>query len=247
MKKIVIKDCNIPKIDRNIACIGYFDGVHRGHQKLIKETLVLAKKNNLKSMVICFEPDPEDVISKSKNKHILSFEDRLTSFESLGIDIVCVIKFDEILMKLKANAFIHKYLKKMNINTLICGYDFSFGYKGEGKPELLSKSINVIVIDEVSYYSKKISSTRIKQAINEGNFKLVNKLLGYEYSIMVKAINVSKKGSKWLIEANSVDNNLVMPRDGTYNGFDIKNNRFILTSKDKIDINDNLLLVFKNE
>lgn len=247
MKKIVIKDCNIPKIDRNIACIGYFDGVHRGHQKLIKETIDLALKNNLKSMVICFDPDPDDVISKCNNKHILSFNDRLTSFESLGIDIVCVIRFDETLMKQKANIFIQKYLKKMNIRTLICGYDFSFGYKGEGKPELLSKSINVIVIDEVSYYSKKISSTRIKQAISDGNFKLVNKLLGYEYSLMVKAKNISKKGSKWLIEANCVDNKLIIPKEGLYNDFEIKNNHFILTSKDIIDINDNLLLVFKNE
>ena len=95
MKKIIIKDNIIPSIEDNVSCIGYFDGVHKGHQALIKVCKDLAKMNNLKSMVICFDPDPIDIISNSKNKHILSFKDRLETFKELGIDIVCVIKFDE--------------------------------------------------------------------------------------------------------------------------------------------------------
>lgn len=247
MKKIIIKDSNIPFIEETISCIGYFDGVHRGHQALINVCIDLAKMNNLKSMVICFDPDPNDVINKKKNKHILSFKDRLTSFEDLGVDIVCVIKFSKDLMLLDADKFISNYLHKLNINTLVCGYDFSFGYHGKGNSELLSKSINTVVVDEVSYYGKKISSTRIKEAINNGNFKLVNKLLGYSYSLMLKVIKCAKKGSKWLVECELKDKTLLLPQKVNSDDFYIQDEHVYINADSKINSNEEILIVFDNE
>ena len=109
-----IKDNNIPNIEDNVSCIGYFDGVHRGHQALIKVCKDLAKMNNLKSMVICFDPDPRDIISNCKNSHLLSFKDRLDAFKELGVDIVCIIKFDK---KMTDSYFLDK-LVAFTINAL---------------------------------------------------------------------------------------------------------------------------------
>lgn len=247
MKKIIIKDNIIPNIEDNVSCIGYFDGVHRGHQALIKVCKDLAKMNNLKSMVICFDPDPRDIISNSKNEHILSFKDRLLAFEDLGIDVVCIIKFDEELMKKEPLKFIEDMLLKLNIKTLVCGYDFSFGYKGKGDTKLLSKYIDTVVVDEIKYYSTKISSTRIKQAIKQGNFKLSNKLLGYNYSLMLKVINCAKKGRKWLVECKLKDKSLIMPEKINEKCLYIENGHIFLQASNELERNDEILLVFENE
>lgn len=248
MKKIVIKDNIIPKIDRNISCIGYFDGVHKGHQALINFTIYMAKNNNCKSMIICFDPDPEDIINPlSCKKHILSKEDRLNSFAEMGIDIVCIIKFNKKLMKAKPLDFIKDFLMKLNIESIVCGYDFSFGFLGKGDAKLLNKYINTTVIDEISYYGKKISSTRIRDLISKGNFRLANKLLNYNYSVILKVINCSRKGSKWLIRAIPVDNSLLMPINGAYNGYLIDNNTYIFESSSRANINEEILLEFKYE
>lgn len=169
------------KIERNVACIGYFDGVHKGHQLLIKKTVEIANKKGLQPSLITFKPDPYEVIHKEKNKQLNNFDRRLKLFEKFGIKGVIVLPFDEKMMCLSKEDFYFKILAKLNIDTLICGEDFTYAYKGEGKGKDLKKYMNVEVVKPLNYYGKKISSTRIKKAIKEGNLKFANKMLGYEY------------------------------------------------------------------
>ncbi|MDO4940240.1 MAG: hypothetical protein Q4E33_00940 [Erysipelotrichaceae bacterium] len=248
MRKVYINDFNVPNLNKNVACIGYFDGVHRGHQALINFTKYLSSINDVNSMVICFDPDPIDVISADdKHLHLLSKKDRFDSFKEVGIDTVCIIKFNKELMNLSPVEFINKFLLKLNIDTLICGYDFHFGYLGKGDYKLLSKYINTVVIEQISYYGKKISSTRIRNAVYEGNFKLASKLLGYDYSLTLKVINIAVKGRKLLVEAICKDKDLIIPKDGNYNGYYIRNRHFYFNDVKDISKNDEILLVFKNE
>lgn len=183
VRKVLIKD-EIPKIKPNVSCIGYFDGLHLGHQKLIKETIKQAKKLDLVPTLICFNPDPIDIITNKRNKHILDIKSRYSFIEKFGIEQIIVIRFNENLMKLSPNLFIQKYLNNMNIEKLVCGFDFTFGYKGKGNADLLKEKgkFETIVIPEVKYRNIKISSTRIKKAIEDGDIKLVNRLLGYNYN-----------------------------------------------------------------
>lgn len=181
MIKKYVYDENI-KIDRNVACIGFFDGVHIGHQELINKTIALARKKGIEANIITFNPDPLDVIGGKKNKHINSFKERIALFNKFGLDNVVVIPFSEDIMNLSSNDFIKKVLLKLSIETLVCGFDFTFGKKGLGNPDtLIKKGINTLVIEEKKYYGKKVSSTRIKDEIKKENYRLVNKLLGYEY------------------------------------------------------------------
>lgn len=249
MVKKIIKNKNIPSLKPSVACIGYFDGVHKGHQKLIEKTIKEAKKSNLIPCLICFEPDPLNVINKEKNDHILCYKDRLNLIESFGIEQIIIIKFDLDLMKIKPLSFINNYLNKMNIKKLIYGYDFSFGYKGLGNSSLLIKKGNFesIVINEYKYLNKKVSSTRIKQAIIDGNFKLANRLLGYEYAIVMKVINCSKQKNKWLIEAKP-HSNLVLPKDGEYgNGFEVKNKRIYILGPSRLKKDQLLITSFSKD
>ena len=221
MKKILIKDIEFEIQERNVACIGYFDSLHLGHQDLLNKTISEAKRLGLKSALICFRPDPVDIISGKKNKHIFSDKEKENIVKRFGIDMMIIISFDEELMRMDAKEFIERYLNKMNIEELVSGFDFSFGYKGLGNNKLLRKygSFRSIVIPEHTHYGKKISSTRIKEEISKGNLKLVDKLLGYPYYRNLKVVNVSQKGSKWLIEAVDNDKNIINIKQGDYERF----------------------------
>lgn len=219
MVKFYIKDNKIPTLDKNIACIGYFDGLHLGHQKLIKQTIKDAKKNNVKSALICFDIDTNCSCYNKHNKYILSKKEKINKIEEFGIDLLIVIKFDDDFMKLSSISFINNYLNEMNIVKLICGYDFRFGYKAKGDIDLLKNkgNFNLLVIDKLTYKNEKISSTRIKDCFINGQFKLTNRLLGYDYKLIIKVVNSTEIGSKWLIEAKSNDSKKIFPSDNKYN------------------------------
>ena len=238
VKKIIIDSSDFGITDRNVACIGFFDGFHRGHQELIYSVIDYAKKHNIRSSVICFDPDPNDIITGFKNKHIFSFKERINILSNYDIDQLIIIRFNESLMKMKPELFINEYLNKMNLEKLICGFDFSFGYKGSGNSKLLRKygNFKLEVIPEKTYYGKKISSTRIKETIKSGNFRLVDKLLGFNYYLNLKIIKQAENGSKWSIEAKPSEKDIVTPDNMTVNNhLKIKDGIFYLESKNKIE------------
>ena len=125
VKKILIKDNNFKINEEIVACIGFFDGLHLGHQELVNKAIYEANKLGLKSALICFNPDPVEIISKKKNNHIFSNRERENLIRSFGIDIFIVISFDEKMMKMDPVSFINDYLNKMNIKELVSGFDFS--------------------------------------------------------------------------------------------------------------------------
>lgn len=185
INKYYINEKDLIEIKPNVSCIGFFDGVHLGHQALIKKTIEIANKEKVEPYLITFFPDPQDIISNNKTKHINSFERRIKLFEKFGIKAVIVIEFSKDVMSLKKEDFVDKYLKKLNLKGLVCGFDFHYGYKGIGDYRTLKKDMKktcpIYMVDEVKYYGKKVSSSRIKQELTKGNIRLVNKLLGYEY------------------------------------------------------------------
>ena len=180
-----IKENDIPKLEANVSCIGFFDGVHLGHQELIKKTVQEANKLNVKPYLITFYPDPADIISKTMVDHINSFERRIELFESFGIKGVIVVEFSLEVMSKSKEDFLNHYLKNFNLKGLVCGFDFHYGYKGEGDYKSLKEGLKdicpVYEIKEVSLDGIKVSSTRVKEEIKRGDFLKVDKLLGYHY------------------------------------------------------------------
>ena len=247
MVKKTIKNGKISKLKESVACIGFFDGLHLGHQKLIDRTIKEANKLNLTPTLICFNPDPDDVIKNKDNKHLLSFDYRLDFIRQLGIEQVIIIDFDRNLMKLSALDFIDNYLNKMNIKKLICGYDFSFGYKGLGNADLLKKygDFKTIVIPEYKVNNIKVSSTRIKKEIINGNFKDAYSLLGYYYPIVLKVIEKEKQNNKWVTKASLFYNECIIPKNGKLkDGSIIKDGYFYLISEQNFRIGQKIAITF---
>lgn len=174
------KTTDIKNIKRNVACIGYFDGVHIGHQELIKKTIEISKEKGLMPLVITFFPDPESIIRKTEIRQITTLERRLELFEEYGINNCLLIDFNEEIMYLSPICFINNYLLEANIDTLVCGFDFMFGSNASGNINTLKEYLNVVEIPEVKYNQKKVSSTYIRELLKDNNIELAKKLMGHE-------------------------------------------------------------------
>lgn len=223
------------------ACIGFFDGMHRGHQALMKETIDYAERNGLSSTLICFDPDPYDLLHIEKNRHIFSQKQRIDLVESFGFDLCIIIQFDEEMMKMDPIDFVERYLNRLDLKYLVYGFDFRFGFQGKGDGETLKRYGNFRsrMIPECRYYGTKISSSRIKEDLLKGNLKLVNRLLGFDYYLNLKTVNCAQKGSKWLIEAIVPYDDVLIPKEGVYPGlFEIKDGRFYIESDRKRKIGE---------
>jgi riboflavin kinase / FMN adenylyltransferase len=211
------------------ACIGYFDGFHIGHQSLFNKTLNYARNHDLQSAIISFDPDPSVVLSPSaKIEHLTSIEDRKQLASDYGFDLWISIEFDHEMAQMPVLDFIQK-LKEINIQHLICGYDFKFGRNGLGNTQDLldnqTSDFSVEVIDAVKYLGEKISTTRIKQALKEGQMKLVEHLLGRSYVLKGTVIKGRQIGRTiGYPTANlKVSDEYIMPKIGVYSGYVIIN------------------------
>lgn len=179
-----------------VACIGYFDGMHKGHQALVKATIDKANELNVESALITFDPDPWVTIKGMKDvKHITPLQQRINLAVEFGIKNVFILNFTKEMAALSPIDFI-KVLDSCNIQALICGFDYHYGQFGKGNIESLRKDADfeVIVVDAISDSEGKISSTRITQLIEEGNVHKAEELLGYAYRVEGTVIHGKGKG-----------------------------------------------------
>lgn len=170
------------------ACIGLFDGIHLGHAKLAEEALKTAENKSIRSAVITFDPDPREVYLKGvRREHLITNEMKYSMFERMGFDRIYIIEFDEMFCQMQPDDFI-RYLNRLNVKELICGFDFSFGYRGKGNSDKLLQStdrkFNVTVLNSVDYLDQKISSSRILKELDRGDIETVSALLGYSYTVV---------------------------------------------------------------
>lgn len=219
-------DAQDQKFDQEMAaCIGYFDGFHLGHQSLFNKTLTIAKRNNMLSAIISFDPDPWVIIHKVPNaNHLTTIEDRKRLAADLGFDVWISIQFDEAMANMDPLLFLKK-LWTLNIKHLICGFDFRFGKQGLGDVQFLkehsSDSFHVHEVPEYKVNQEKVSSTRIKIALKNGEMDLVAQLLGRHYALNGEVVGGRKIGRKiGYPTANLfVNSEYVLPKMGVYAGF----------------------------
>lgn len=189
MKKI--NGVNSFKINSpSILTLGTFDGVHKGHQKILKKLNSEAKKNKLKSIVLTFFPHPRSVLNPISNLRLINtIKERTELFEKSGIDILITHPFDKNFSKLSPEKFVKSILvDKLNIKKILIGYDHRFGKNRAAGIEDLKKfglkyDFQVIEISVKEQNNVSISSTKIRKSIEDGNIKKAKSYLGYNFSL----------------------------------------------------------------
>ena len=177
-----------------MVAIGVFDGIHIGHQKLINETVVLARARGARSIVLTFEPMPREHLSPhDPPARLTRFRERFEVIERLGVDEMCCLRFDSV-QGLSKDEFIDSLLvNALAASAVVVGSDFRFGRKREGTVEDLTdasrlRDFDVRVIPPVIWRGKRVSSTAVRQALKRGDFNSVRSMLGRDYSISGRVI-----------------------------------------------------------
>jgi riboflavin kinase/FMN adenylyltransferase len=200
---LVIEDiAALPLIEKAVVTSGTFDGVHIGHQKILKRLCSLAKTINGKSVVITFWPHPRFVLSPDDNKLKLlsTFEEKAEVLEQNGVDYLIKIPFTKAFSELSSEDFINSILiEKLKTNILVIGYDHRFGHNREGSFDYLKKNeaqygFKVEEIPKQELEDVAVSSTKIRNALLERDVKTANSYLGRPYSLTGKVVEGAKIG-----------------------------------------------------
>jgi len=215
---------NVPEFP--VVTIGTFDGVHVGHQIILKKIVEEAKKNKGESVLITFWPHPRFILQKNDPMKLLStFEEKVELITGLGVDYIAKMTFTPEFSNLSADEFVQTVLVNgIGTKKLFIGYDHHFGNNREGNIDFLkthSKHYGFDVseipkqeIDEVG-----VSSTKIRQALADGDVSLANTLLGRPYSITGKVVHGDKRGRTIgfrTANLNILEEVKLLPKDGVY-------------------------------
>ncbi|MDD4202381.1 MAG: bifunctional riboflavin kinase/FAD synthetase [Candidatus Omnitrophica bacterium] len=204
--------------------IGNFDGVHLGHQKILKELLKKAVNKDVEKAVLTFYPHPVKVLSPKKTPHLLtSLRHKMNMLFDIGIDNVYVLEFNKKLSKITPDDFIEHVVKdRLNVSELFVGENFAIGDKEKGNIKKIEQSfkengIKVNVIKNRKIKGKSVSSTRIRENVLAGKIKEAEKLLGKKYSILGTVIRGEGIGRKiGFPTANIEPYNEIIPLLGVY-------------------------------
>jgi len=178
----------------SVVTIGNFDGVHRGHQAILKRIRQKSEQMGVPSMLICFEPQPKEFFDPTNAPARLSrFREKLLLLEEQGLDAVLCFHFNEITRNITAHQFIDNLVSKIQVQFLFVGDDFRFGQDQAGDFELLKQAgqdhgFEVTNQYTFSHEDERVSSTRIRECLASGDFELAEELLGRPYSIMGKIV-----------------------------------------------------------
>lgn len=190
------------KIDDNTyIAIGAFDGIHKGHRKVIKEAVEKAKKCGGKSLVFTFANHPLEIVDKARAPRMISTkEERVYILEELGVDYVVFQPFNLEFASITPEVFVRDILKgKLNAKEIFVGFNFAFGKGGKAKVEDLERLGNEVgittnIMKAVSNKEEVISSTLIRKLIELGKIEEVNKHLGYELMMLGEVVHGKKLG-----------------------------------------------------
>jgi len=204
--------------------IGYFDGVHIGHQAVIGRAVDAARKSGLQAAAMTFHPHPKEVLGRGERygTALTPLEEKLRRFASLGIDIAYVVAFDHAFAAVTPEAFVTDVLRALNVKEVVVGFDFTFGSRGMGTPELLRElgapDIGVDIIEPQSLEDEKVSSSRIREALETGDAEGAARLLGRPYRIEGTVVGGESRGRTIGFPTANVepDGNYVLPRLGVY-------------------------------
>ena len=204
--------------------IGFFDGVHLGHQQIIRQTITDARQREAIALVITFDRHPSTVVAPSRVPPLIySLPQKLRAIAALGADTLLLIPFDKAFSEQTGEAFVRGLARDLgHVQSLCVGANFVFGYKRGGNVELLRKlgaelKFTVHGMAAVSLDGRAVSSTRIREAIRAGDLDRVSQMLGRAYSLAGSVVRGDGLGHQLGFPTANLDSTgLALPPHGVY-------------------------------
>lgn len=204
--------------------LGFFDGVHLGHANVIRRAAASGKERGQTSAVMTFDPHPRVVLGKvgAYGTILTPLEEKLELLANLGIEAVYVIRFTPEFAQVTAERFVRQLLIPLNVRTAVVGFDFHFGYRGEGNAQSLQRLgegfMDVTIVEHIHQDHDKISSTRIRGELAAGNCEAAARLLGRPYTIKGKVVHGMAIGRQIGFPTANLqpEQPYVIPRPGVY-------------------------------
>lgn len=191
---------DLPRFKNPVLTIGSFDGVHQGHQQIIRNVAAQARLVDGESILITFEPHPRKIIQPEQPLGLLSsLEEKISRITKEGIDHIVVIPFSRDFSMMSAEDYVLDFLyNTFRPHTIIIGYDHHFGHNRSGNihtlKEMLPDSVKVIEIEEQLIHEADVSSTKIRKAIMKGNIAEATAMLGRTYGFEAMVVHGNKIG-----------------------------------------------------
>ena len=206
------------------VAIGVFDGVHLGHQQVIRQTTTDAEQQEALAVVITFDRHPNAVVAPERTPDLIySLPQKLRAIEALGADVTWLIEFDKAFSQRTADDFVRNLARDFgHIHSVCVGSGFTFGHKRSGTVDFLrqlGKELHFIVhgLAAVALDGETVSSTRIRDAIRNGQLDGASQMLGRTYSISAKVLEGDKLGRKLGAPTANLDiRDLITPPNGVY-------------------------------
>ena len=223
---LVFRELKEDLLDSSSLALGFFDGVHTGHQKVIRNAVNKAKELNLTSVVVTFLRHPKIVLSKTSPGMISSLDERLKLFENSGVNTVLLLDFNEELAKMTAKQYMEQILIKcLNPKNITIGYNHRFGGDQMGNSHFLREygekyGFEVDVVSPVRIGSHVVSSSAIRKFILNGDVASAEKFLGRTFTIKGEVIHGQHLGRKLGFPTANLNlpEELIIPANGVYKG-----------------------------
>lgn len=204
--------------------IGHFDGVHRGHQDVVARAVRAGKERGLKPAVLTFSPHPKEVLGQGERyfSSLTPLSAKMEQFAALGVEAVYIMKFDRDFASLPPKEFVDGVLSVLQVRHAVVGFDFCFGSKGAGKADTLKElcrpESTVEIVEPFQSEGIKVSSTRIRNALESGDLEAVKELLGRPYEVSGTVVHGDKRGRTIGFPTANLDLNsaYVHPKLGVY-------------------------------
>lgn len=207
-----------------VIALGYFDGVHLGHQKVIKTAVKIAEEKGLEAAVMTFYPHPSVILRPDSKRETELTPNVIKAelMEKLGVHTLYFVKFDLTLSRLSPQNFVDQYLIQLHAKHVVAGYDFTFGRKAMGNMQNIgdySRSMfSYTMVPKVELFGAKISTSHIRSLIEQGAVEEAEELLGRSYQTTGVVIHGDKRGRTLGFPTANVDKDeaFLLPANGVY-------------------------------
>jgi len=174
-------------LKRSVLALGMFDGVHIGHRVLLERAAHLAKEHGVPLVVCTFQQHPLQVIAPEKCPPMLSsFEERNQLMEALGVDVLCAMPFTHEVMNMPPEEYVGHLVRRFHPVAVVCGYNHTFGRKGQGTPALLDAlgaalGFETSIVPKITLGEQEVSSSAIRTLLAKGDVEMARRLLARPY------------------------------------------------------------------